>query len=1202
MKQFKKWLLLITVCLTGIFTLLAFGACLGGEKKEDNTATVTFDTCIELKTNNVLAQTVEKGSTITKPIVSIIEENPDNLEVEGWYTDKEYTTEWSFLLNTVEEDMTLYAKWVANYTVSYYLGEETTKPMWQEKVRDEAPLTLIQELSDGYDSDGFFYDKEYTMPVEEGVPVTSNLEIYIHRSEYFYFSGGMIGRRFEPVAAPSGAGSTPGSIEIKGEGEEEYAEVNFGYSTAADPYIWLRNVTVDISASQKVEVTFKNLGSATALKFYFLVWYADNTPIAGQSFNEAAACTHYYTEEQMNMTEEDEWVTVVLDFAKESINNGLSVWGNAATMVQLRIQSGYVSENEEDLSNVVLIKSIKGIADDTYISTEDSDAFKAELQSDNAEDLQAVANAQEQVTGWVFPKNNACVNMENPETGNIYEKTEGILLYSNFRATSTYVFNLAEGQNINLDELTTVTIRLKNMGYATSFELHYRNTNSRKSSYDVKIAQRTTDFVDYKLNLFGAYNYNGLLDNISIVYESAGNDNGLLIESITFSEYQPSQVVGLNFNDKEFCGIQATEDVAMTYEKASENPLENSGTNFTVSKDGAAVEKTFTSFATHGYDKLNLSYVLPADSNIEKVIFDLTVDGETKSYEFAVTACDKATNVQLPYEQYGYLTSLRIRFIGTGAIRLCQFAFGLSTENGVDFSNNSAITVMENIKWNGLASYDPDVGALKYSYVQGETPKFYFGAALDSASKYGTGNISLCGRTKMVFIYQNRTASSQIMIGLGTTNIAKEGWQTEVSQPGDSAGYRTFYNLKTNMKEDEWAAYEIDFNWIGMNESTLNNLAITCVLFSPSNSLYLRSFAVYGNEEVYTVNYDLCTDLETTEVGAQYVNENKLLAQPNVIVTGENPEGMSIVGWYTDKEYTTEWDFTVDTVQADMTLYAKWEVRYIVNYFVPGSEESVCMQAYKEGETLCLPNNLFVGYECIGYYTDAEYTNAIEEGATLTSSLNIYAKPSDYLYFDAYTLAGSFEIAAGGSGTKGTVTVEGEGEDTYAAINFGYSTLADPHIRLEFVEIDITKSQKLQFTFKNMGNASILKIYFVVYNADGNPVDQAIYTENLTFTYTYTEEEKNMTADDEWLVKTFDIDSTLFNGVSAWANASMLYKIRIQSNYVSTSPDDLSNEIWIKSIKGIASDEYITKSEDVVEENEIPKQTQVAFCNKKCEE
>ena len=35
-------------------------------------------------------------------------------------------------------------------------------------------------------------------------------------------------------------------------------------------------------------------------------------------------------------------------------------------------------------------------------------------------------------------------------------------------------------------------------------------------------------------------------------------------------------------------------------------------------------------------------------------------------------------------------------------------------------------------------------------------------------------------------------------------------------------------------------------------------------------------------------------------------------------------EGFALAGWYSDFDMTKEWDFSKDTVQGSITLYAKW--------------------------------------------------------------------------------------------------------------------------------------------------------------------------------------------------------------------------------------------------------------------------------------
>lgn len=58
-----------------------------------------------------------------------------------------------------------------------------------------------------------------------------------------------------------------------------------------------------------------------------------------------------------------------------------------------------------------------------------------------------------------------------------------------------------------------------------------------------------------------------------------------------------------------------------------------------------------------------------------------------------------------------------------------------------------------------------------------------------------------------------------------------------------------------------------------------------------------------------------------TEVPSQTVSYGQTVQRP------DNPvrEGYHLVGWYSDIDLQTPWDFDTDTVQGNMTLYARWD-------------------------------------------------------------------------------------------------------------------------------------------------------------------------------------------------------------------------------------------------------------------------------------
>ena len=100
---------------------------------------------------------------------------------------------------------------------------------------------------------------------------------------------------------------------------------------------------------------------------------------------------------------------------------------------------------------------------------------------------------------------------------------------------------------------------------------------------------------------------------------------------------------------------------------------------------------------------------------------------------------------------------------------------------------------------------------------------------------------------------------------------------------------------------------------------------------------------------VYVVKFDTCIDLPTNKALDQKAHKGDLVVEPDIRVRGENPDGYRVAGWYTDREYEAEWDFGLDKVAGDMTLYAKWDAYYDVNFYLKGLEIPVYSTEVKKG-------------------------------------------------------------------------------------------------------------------------------------------------------------------------------------------------------------------------------------------------------------
>lgn len=885
----RKWLKTFVV---SVLTLATFTGCgKGGDSVDSNSNTgssvtsaveegwytVNFELCTKLETNKVPAQEVEEGDVVVKPSVGVIGDNSERMDIEGWYTDKEYTNKWNFTMDVVESDMTLYAKWVKKFKVTYYLGDETDVPMYETYVKEGECVKYEPQLADGYESNGFFTTAVHETEFDFNTPIKNDVNIYIHRSEHIYFTGKMIAERFKMEQNYAKGGTIEYAEDENGEG---YAKLNFGYSTSADPHALLENVTVDISASQKLEVTFKNMGTAKSLKFYYVNWLADGTETDGPSFNEDNAFTYTYTADEKNMSEDDEWVTKVFDFSK-NLTNGVSNWGISSTMIRLRLQSSYISENEEDRSNEVWIKSIKGISDESYRKTEDSESITQLRVNDDATAVENVANAQEDVAGWIFPKDFSSATANNAD---IYEKTNGLLFYSGFRVKDASINFEIGDEKINMDEFTTIRIRLTNYGYSNKLTLKYKNSYNRVGTKDLTIAPcgATPESNEYIINMFGADRYEGLLSSLSFSYDSVGIDNAILFESIEFLEFKRIDIPGFNMNDK-YAGVEGkaqfwTENSGVEYAH-NNGTLLDGGTVFTVENNeyvGADVSVT-----NYGYKTMTLKY-----KNVEgvsKVKVGLTINGAEAVYTYDVAKEVKQPTVDengkttlvieagdvkdangwkeiyVNFVANGTIEHVRVTFEGEGTITMQELRFNMDETSGVDFSNSVYTNHINAKKWDdGIISYENSYSAASLSawkttsfdengneLSNSGSMRYYFGAMLEQ-SKFGAGNVDITGKTKVIIVYNNTGNIGNLTVALGLTNVTEGNeWKTVIAEAyAKDSGKSQVVAVEKNMADGEWAAVEIELSAFETLGESTEGRAITEILLQQTDSTSKESILI----------------------------------------------------------------------------------------------------------------------------------------------------------------------------------------------------------------------------------------------------------------------------------------------------------------------------------------------------------------------
>jgi uncharacterized repeat protein (TIGR02543 family) len=107
--------------------------------------------------------------------------------------------------------------------------------------------------------------------------------------------------------------------------------------------------------------------------------------------------------------------------------------------------------------------------------------------------------------------------------------------------------------------------------------------------------------------------------------------------------------------------------------------------------------------------------------------------------------------------------------------------------------------------------------------------------------------------------------------------------------------------------------------------------------------------------------------------------------------------GYAFAGWYKETALTNQWNFAVDTVTSDTTIYAKWQTDALPYYrvlFDPQGGSRVIAQLIKSGSNVSEPAAATKdGYELAGWYKDLALQNQWNFVTdTVSADMTLYAK------------------------------------------------------------------------------------------------------------------------------------------------------------------------------------------------------------------
>ena len=171
MKKLSLFLIVILIYLTSCNTSAPSTYI---SSADDNTTyfyNVTFETNGGTK---IAPVRIISGSVLTVPF----EPKKEGTSFNGWYVDKELTIPYRFG-EIVENDFTLYARWIEIYTVKFDTlgGSKIDDVKVSEGFNLEAPANPIKS---GCQFNGWYLDLEFKKPYDFSQIVTSDLVLYAY--------------------------------------------------------------------------------------------------------------------------------------------------------------------------------------------------------------------------------------------------------------------------------------------------------------------------------------------------------------------------------------------------------------------------------------------------------------------------------------------------------------------------------------------------------------------------------------------------------------------------------------------------------------------------------------------------------------------------------------------------------------------------------------------------------------------------------------------------------------------------------------------------------------------------------------------------------------------------------------------------------------------------------------------------------------
>ena len=98
----------------------------------------------------------------------------------GWFTDEAATQRYDFALTPITANLTLYAGWARNYTVTYDANYDGGRDIVAETVNGRVDTSFRPDAREGYNFAGWYVDPECTTAFDPNTVVTEDITLYAY--------------------------------------------------------------------------------------------------------------------------------------------------------------------------------------------------------------------------------------------------------------------------------------------------------------------------------------------------------------------------------------------------------------------------------------------------------------------------------------------------------------------------------------------------------------------------------------------------------------------------------------------------------------------------------------------------------------------------------------------------------------------------------------------------------------------------------------------------------------------------------------------------------------------------------------------------------------------------------------------------------------------------------------------------------------